>query len=408
MKVLQIDKYYYLKGGAETVFFNTMDLLEEHGHKVIPFCLKSKKNKPSEYADNFVDFPELSESSFLTRLMRVPSFFYNTESAKKIEILIKKEKPDIAHIHLLFNGISVSILPVLKKYNVPIVMTVHDYRLICPAYTFRKGNGEICERCLHKKNYGQCLKYRCSKGSLINSALLALDMYFRKTFCDPLDYIDNFIFVSKFAQAKHIEADSKYAEKSTFLYNFTPEKQVDLLNKQDYFLYLGRISEEKGIPTLLEAMAKLPHIHLKIAGTGPLLQQFEDRNMTNVEFLGFKEGKVLAKLIREARFVVVPSEWYENNPLSVIEPMMSGTPVIGSQIGGIPELIQEGITGYLFHNGDVEGLSMKIDKAFRLDAAQYIEMCKATRKYAKANFSEDSYYDKLELIYKQTIEVGKK
>ena len=233
-------------------------------------------------------------------------------------------------------------------------------------------------------------------------------MYFRKTFCDPLDYIDNFIFVSKFAQAKHIEADSKYAEKSTFLYNFTPEKQVDLLNKQDYFLYLGRISEEKGIPTLLEAMAKLPHIHLKIAGTGPLLQQFEDRNMANVEFLGFKEGKVLAKLIREARFVVVPSEWYENNPLSVIEPMMSGTPVIGSQIGGIPELIQEGITGYLFHNGDVEGLSMKIDKAFRLDAAQYIEMCKATRKYAKANFSEDSYYDKLELIYKQTIEVGKK
>ena len=117
---------------------------------------------------------------------------------------------------------------------------------------------------------------------------------------------------------------------------------------------------------------------------------------------------MLAKLIREARFVVVPSEWYENNPLSVIEPMMSGTPVIGSQIGGIPELIQEGITGYLFHNGDVEGLSMKIDKAFRLDAAQYIEMCKATRKYAKANFSEDSYYDKLELIYKQTIEVGKK
>ena len=120
MKVLQIDKYYYLKGGAETVFFNTMDLLEEHGHKVIPFCLKNKKNKPSQYADNFVDFPELSESSFLTRLMRVPSFFYNTESAKKIEILIKREKPDIAHIHLLFNGISVSILPVLKKYNVPI------------------------------------------------------------------------------------------------------------------------------------------------------------------------------------------------------------------------------------------------------------------------------------------------
>ena len=151
MKILEINKYYYPKGGAETVFFNTIELLQENGHEVIPFCLTNKKNKSSQYAQYFVNFPELSESSILTRAQYTLSFFYNKESASHIESLIIKEKPDIAHIHLLFNGISVSILPVLKKYRIPIVMTVHDYRLICPAYTFTDGKQNICERCIVNK-----------------------------------------------------------------------------------------------------------------------------------------------------------------------------------------------------------------------------------------------------------------
>ena len=147
MKILQLNKYFYQKGGAETVFFNTISTLENRGHQVIPFALKNTKNKFSEFESYFVEYPELSESNIWTKIINTPAFIYNRQAAKQLERLILAEKPDIAHIHLLFNSLSVSILPVLKKYKIPTVMTVHDYRLICPAYTLTNGKGEICELC---------------------------------------------------------------------------------------------------------------------------------------------------------------------------------------------------------------------------------------------------------------------
>ena len=147
MKILQLNKYFYQKGGAETVFFNTISTLENRGHQVIPFALKNKKNKFSEYESYFVDYPELSESNIWTKITNIPAFIYNRQAAKQLERLILDKKPDIAHIHLLFNSLSVSILPVLQKYRIPTVMTVHDYRLICPAYTLTNGKGKICELC---------------------------------------------------------------------------------------------------------------------------------------------------------------------------------------------------------------------------------------------------------------------
>ena len=254
MKILQIDKYYYIKGGAETVFFNTINLLEEKGHTAIPFCLKSTKNRQSTYEKYFVDYPELSESSTLTKIKKMPAFFYNKESARKLEELILQEKPDIAHIHLLFNGISVSILPILRKHKIPIVMTAHDHRLICPAYAFTNGKQEICEICKENKQYWRCITNKCSKGNLTNSILLSLDTYFRECFYPPIKLIDRFIFVSKFSQNKHFEANHLFAEKSAHLYNFTPIVQDNNVTKENYFLYFGRISEEKGISTLIKAM----------------------------------------------------------------------------------------------------------------------------------------------------------
>ena len=402
MNILQIDKYFYLKGGAETVFFNTIDLLKERGHNVVPFCLKSKKNRQSEYSKYFVDFPELSESSTFTKIKNISNFFYNTDSIKKLETLIQNEKPDIAHIHLLFNGISVSILPLLKKHNIPIVMTVHDYRLICPAYTFRNGKEEICESCLKNKRYIQCFTNKCSKGNLTNSLLLSLDSYYRETFYNPLDYIDKFIFVSKFSQNKHIEADLKYKEKSVHLYNFTSDRRSNIENKKDYLLYIGRISEEKGIQTLIKAQQLVPNVDIKIVGTGPLLNDLK-KNYPNVSFLGFKEGKELEQLIKEAKFTIVPSEWYENNPLSVIVSMMSGTPVIGSNIAGIPELIKDKQDGFLFQTRNYNNLADVIKEAISLSKEDYIKMSDSAYKFAKENFSKEVHYKRLYEIYLETI-----
>lgn len=402
MNILQIDKYFYLKGGAETVFFNTIDLLKENGHHVVPFCLKSKKNRESEYSKYFVDFPELSESSTFTKIKNISNFFYNTDSVKKLETLIQNEKPDIVHIHLLFNGISVSILPLLKKHNIPIVMTVHDYRLICPAYTFRNGKEEICESCLKNKRYIQCFTNKCSKGNLTNSLLLSLDSYFRDTFYNPLDYIDKFIFVSKFSQSKHIEANIKYKEKSVHLYNFTSDRRTNIEEKKNYLLYIGRISEEKGIQTLIKAQQLVPNVDIKIVGTGPLLNDLK-KNYPNVSFLGFKEGKVLEQLIKEAKFTIVPSEWYENNPLSVIESMMSGTPVIGSNIAGIPELIKDKHDGFLFQTRNFNNLAEVIKEAISLSKEDYKKMSDSAYKFAIENFSKEAHYKRLKEIYLETI-----
>lgn len=404
MKILQIDKYYYIKGGAETVFFNTINLLKEKGHTVIPFCLKSTKNRQSIYEKYFVDYPELSESSTLTKIKKTPAFFYNKDSAQKLEQLILQEKPDIAHIHLLFNGISISILPILQKYKIPIVMTVHDYRLICPAYTFTNGEQELCELCKETKQYWRCISNRCSKGNLMNSILLSLDCYFRKYFYPPIKLIDQFIFVSQFSQNKHFEANHLFARKSTQLYNFTPIVQNSKVIKENYFLYFGRISKEKGIHTLIKVMEAFPHIHLKIVGTGPLLQELKSNSPDNISFLGFKEGEELKELISKSLFVVVPSEWYENNPLTIIESMTLGTPVIGSNIGGIPELIQNNITGYLFSPGSVEELTKVINHASNLDSSLYLQMVKATQKYAFHFFSKEAHYAHLIKIYMSTIE----
>ncbi len=401
MKILQINKYYYRKGGAETVFFNTISLLEKHGHTVIPFSLKNKKNEPSPYEDYFVDYPELSESSLPQKIKYLPSFIYNRGAARKLETLLQKEKPDVAHIHLMFNSMSVSILPVLRKYNIPVVMSVHDYRLVCPAYTFTDGKGNFCERCKNG-HYYNCIFHKCSNGNVLNSLMLCADSYFRSVSYPPVDYIDRFIFVSKFAMSKHIQIDGRYKEKSTYLYNFTPN--VDCTTVQgDYILFFGRISEEKGLRTLLNVMKQLPDVKLKIAGTGPLLEILSSDAPANVEFLGFKKGLELQELIQNASFVVVPSEWYENNPLAIIESFMAGTPVIGSDIGGIPELVADGKTGYIFHPKSCEELKDAIMRAWSLPEGKYKQMSDEAKRFAIDNFSEDNHYNRLMENYQLVI-----
>lgn len=402
MKILQINKYFFRKGGAETVFFNTMDLLRRHGHQVIPFSLKNSKNEPSEYESYFVDYPELSESSLWKKIKYMPAFIYNREAARKLEALIQKERPDIAHIHLMFNSMSVSILPVLRKYNIPVVMSVHDYRLVCPAYDFTDGKGNICERCRNGR-YINCVTHRCSKGNFVNSLMLAADSYFRTISYPPIDYIDRFIFVSKFSMNKHVDIDKRYQDKCTYLYNFTPKSGDYSTVKGDYILFFGRLSEEKGLVTLLNAVRQLPDVKLKIAGTGPLLDKLKAEAPANAEFLGFKRGADLWELVHNASFVVVSSECYENNPLSIIESYMIGTPVIGSNMGGIPELIVENKTGYTFTVRDANALRDAIKRACAVTDEEYAAMSAATKQFALDNFSEDSHYNRLIDIYQDVI-----
>lgn len=400
MKILLIDVYNYNKGGAETVCFNTGKMLEAHGHKVIYFTLKWAENKPSPYSKYFPESKETRRGP-LKQIKNMVNYFYHFEAAKKIEQLILDEKPEIAHIHLIWGQITPSIFPVLKKYNIPILFTVHDYRIVCPAYTFRNGKGQICEECQGKYFY-KCFTNRCCKGSKLMSMVMATEQYFRNKFFNPAQFIDGFIYVSNFA--KNIQEKYMPAVKSTpniILYNFSTSiiQKGKSTPKDKYFLFFGRLSYEKGLKTLLTAFKDIPECKLKVVGTGPKeeeLKQFVLKtNMQNVDFLGYKQGKELSDLVYNAYFVVVPSEWYENNPMTIIEAYSVGTPVIGAKIGGIPEIVDDGKTGFQFTSANVEELKAVILKTNNLSNEEYSTISNNTIKFANENLSPYSYWNKL-------------
>ncbi len=408
MKVLLIDVYNYNKGGAETVCFNTGKMLEEHGHKVIYFTLKWAENKPSPYSKYFPESKETRRGP-LKQIKNMVNYFYHFEAAKKIERLILDEKPDIAHIHLIWGQITPSIFPVLKKYNIPILFTVHDYRIVCPAYTFRNGKAQICEQCQGKYFY-KCFTNTCCKGSKLMSAVMAAEQYFRNIFFNPAQFIDGFIYVSNFAkniQEKYMPAVKN--KSNIILYNFSTSivQKGKNIPKDKYFLFFGRLSYEKGVKTLLSAFKEIPECKLKVVGTGPkeeeLKQYVEETYMQNVDFLGYKQGKELTDLVSNAYFVIVPSEWYENNPMTIIEAYSVGTPVIGAQIGGIPEIVIDGKTGFQFTSADTKNLRNIILKANKLDNEEYATMSSNTIKFANENLSPQSYWEKLIEFYTQFI-----
>lgn len=397
MKVLLINNIFYRKGGSEVVFFNTANLLKEHGHEVVFFSFKREANlqcKQSQY------FPGLGN-----KLAQIKNYFWNSTAAYQLDKLLTVEKPDIAHVHLFWGLMSPSIFSVLKRHHVPIVHTVHDYRMICPAYTFKNNKGDICEEC-GGGHFINCIKYKCCKGSLMQSVLMASEMYIRNARYHPVDNIDGFIFVSNFAREKHIQYDAKFKNATSIvLYNYTVPVENHTGDKHDYILYYGRLSREKGISTLIEAIKRNPLIRLKIIGTGPIEEQLKSYHQCpNVEFLGYKTGKELVDLVSSAKFVCVPSEWYENNPMTIIEAYSFGTPVIGARIGGIPEIIVEGKTGYLFESGNVESLEDTLIKALSQTGNTYKAMSKASYDYYLNNFSEAQYYEKLMSFYNTILE----
>jgi glycosyltransferase involved in cell wall biosynthesis len=406
MNILQINNFFYRKGGADTVFLNTVDLLKENGHSVCTLSRKNEKDQSRSQQDYFIRTPEFRFANLYNKVKHFPSFFYNKESVAVLQEIIRKHKPDVAHIHLLYNGISPSVLPLLKEHNVPVVMTVHDCRLLCPNYWMLGKQGNVCEKCIDKK-YFRCTFNRCSD-TYLNSLMLSLEAFYRENI-SPLDYIDRFVFPSHFLQDKFSEFNPRFSSKSDVLCNFSAHIYNDVAPKGNYFLYAGRLSREKGFLTLLEAVEEAQELKLKVAGTGTGRASVETWRATslqqkNVDFLGFQSGKALDEFIRNASFIVVPSECYENNPMIVIEAMSAGKPVIGSRIGGIPELINEGENGFLFEAKNKNDLKKVLKKAAQLSDDEYRKMSENALQFARMTFEKNRHYKRLMEIYRGTIQ----
>lgn len=409
MKILQINTCSYRRGGADVVYLNTTELLRERGHEVINFSQFDSSNSyatNNTYSVNQIDYFGLSP---LKKLIKSPRFFYSLETKHKIEQLIRTGRPDVAHIHLYRGILTPSILPVLKKNNIPIVFSLHDYELLCPHNTFIDGKGNICEKCLVQDSWLPCVLNKCNRNNLILSTISAVEFAFHKKIVPFYFYFDKLIAVSKFGMEIH-SRKSELKEKLVHLYNFYPKLETTVPNhkKGDYFLFYGRLSYEKGILSLLKAWKNIDsEIKLKIVGVGPMMKSIltyiSQNNLTNIEILGFKSGNELEEIIRKASFIIVPSEWYENNPLTIIEAYSNGRPVIASRVGGIPEIVIDNSTGFLFEMGNIDQISQKINIALQLTGDEYFTMSRNAREFADKNFSEEEHYINLINIYRDLL-----
>lgn len=401
MKILLINNLHYRKGGADEVYFNTAELLRHKGHEVAFFALDNEKNEPLTFSRFFPKKIDYRNESFFNKLKSIKSFIFNQNAEKGLSDLLVVFKPDVAHVHLFLGGLTTSVIKILKEKNIPIVHTIHDYRLICPAYTFLDRKNNVCESC-NDGFFLRCFFKRCSlEGRFSHSAILSIDAYYRKYVVDPVKLIDHFIFVSQFSKSKHEQFNNYFNLKSSVLYNFCPGMFTRTNFRGDYFLFYGRLSREKGIELLIKT-AKSLKLKLKIVGSGPLSQELSSNSDGNIEFLGYKRGNELWNLIRNCSYVVVPSEWYENNPLTIIESFSFGKPVIGSNIGGISELIQSN-RGYLFDPKNGDSLSSAFKTAVSTSDSDYAKMSQNAFEFAQFNFSEGVHYESLIKIYKNCI-----
>ena len=362
MKILMINKFLHPNGGSETYLFKLGKCLEEQGNEVQYFGMEHEGRCVGNRVGAYTGEMDFHGGSRLRKLTYPVRTIYSGEARKRIRLVLDDFQPDVCHLNNFTYQITPSVILEIVKWRreagreCRIIYTAHDYNLVCPNHMLHNPNThENCEKCLGGR-FLNCVKGRCIHGSLAKSAIGAAEALFwnRK---GVYRYIDRIICPSEFLKKK-MDTNPVFREKTVTMHNFVDRVEERETEKKDFVLYFGRFSEEKGIGTLLKACRELPDIEFVFAGSGPL--EGDVNALPNVRNVGFQTGEALERLIREARFSIYPSEWYENCPFSVMESQMYGTPVLGADIGGIPELIDVGRTGELFESGDVEDLKGKI------------------------------------------------
>lgn len=405
MKILMVNKFFYIKGGSETYYFALKRLLEAKGHRVIDFSMKDQKNFDSPYSEYFVESVDYNgKMSKKQQLKAAKNIIYSGEAKRKLEKLIQGTKPDIAHLHIFQHQLSPSILDVLKKYDIPTVYTAHDLKMLCLNYVMMT-HGQLCEKC-KGGHYLSCLKQKCVKNSILKSGINVAEGYLHK-WRKSYDTIDMILTPSLFYRNKFLEFGIE-RDRVSHLCNFLDRecpKVEAAKDKEQYFLYFGRLSAEKGILTLVKAVEHTKNL-LYIVGSGPCREEIEnyikEHNMTNVKLLGFMSGKELINVVGNSKAVILPSEWYENGPYSAIEALQLGRPIIGSKLGGIPELIDG--NGRVFCHGNVEELRQVLEQFPKADSSAYQQYCRRSKEIFAENYMAEGHYQKLLPIYEKAMQ----
>lgn len=397
MKILMVNKFLYPKGGAETYMLKLGKALEAQGHEVQYFGMDDEKRCVGNCAEAYARSIDFHNASVREKCLYAFKTVYSFEARRKIRSALQRFQPDVCHLNDFNYQLTPSIILEIKKWckdsgkKCKIVYTAHDYQWLCPNHSFQNPNTkEKCTKCLN--GYFHCIKGKCIHGSTARSAIGAMESFYwhrRGVYKN----VDSIVCCSAFMKEK-MDLEPMFVGKTVKLTNFTEKLPYKAAEKKDYVLYLGRFSPEKGIKTLVEACKRLPDIPFIFAGSGPLENLLE--GIPNIQNVGFLTGEELYTLIREARFSIYPSEWYENCPFSVLESLMLGTAVLGADIGGIPELIQKDVTGELFESGNVEALCSRIRKMYHQNS---VDSADVYRHAAKQFMSIEQYCKELLKIY---------
>ncbi|MGF1906868.1 glycosyltransferase family 4 protein [Aliivibrio salmonicida] len=358
MKVLLVNKFFFMKGGAETVYFQERDMLLSEGIDIIEFSMNHEKNLESNYSDFFVNNVDYyQEQTLKNKITTAVNFIHNSEACIKFKQLLEQEKPDLVHFHNIYHQLTPSIIKVAKQFGCKTVLTAHDTKIACPSYTMYR-DGHTCEDCVHGSVFNATI-HRCQEGSLIKSFLLSAEAIYQKV-SGNYQQLDAVVSPSRFL-GRFIQQKLPHNRVDIIVNGIDEHVSNEGISDQGYFLYLGRLSTEKGVPTLAKAHQLMKeNTALKIVGDGPVFNELKE-TYPSAELLGFKSGDELLTLIKQAKAVIVPSECYENCSMSVLEAMSYSKPVIASRIGGLPEQIRDGVDGYLFEAGNAQALADKLD-----------------------------------------------
>jgi glycosyltransferase involved in cell wall biosynthesis len=407
LKVCIVNTFHYRRGGDSTYTFDLADLLESHGDKVVNFAMKHPRNVPSEFEPYFVDCVDYravaAARSGIAKLGALARSLYSREARDKFGRLLDATRPDIIHLQNFRRHLTFSIVPQARRRGIPVVMTAHDYDIICPNSLLFAGQ-RACEACRGRHFYRAAL-VRCKDGQRAGSLAVALEGYFTRL----MGYhrmIDVIVTPSRFARDKMVEFGQD-PTRITVIPNFIDASHYRPTQANlGYAVCAGRLSAEKGITVLLDAMRRVPEIKVIVAGDGPSRESLEagavKAGLKNAEFIGYVPRERLLELVAAAAFVVMPSLSPENFPYSVLEAFALGKPVVASAVGGIPEMVEDGVTGLVVRPGDAPALAAAMHRLIA-DPGLAVRLGGAGRRRVETQWDASTHYRSIKGLYEGLV-----
>lgn len=401
MRVLQVDKYLRRHGGAAAYMLELAELQRGAGHEVEFFAMADERNLPATYAEHFAPHVELEPPprGLAARAAGAARLVYSRAAESAMAAVVAGFRPDVAHLHTIYHQLTPSILRPLARAGVPVVMTVHDYKLVCPSYRLLDQDG-LCTACLDG-HFRHAPQRRCKDGSLLSSSLLALETRVHRTF-RSYGAVGAFVCPSGF-MLDTLRSGGVFPERLHHVPHFLDLATVPArVGAGDGVVYAGRLSPEKGVDLLVRAVGSLPDARLTVVGDGPerdpLGRLADDVAPGRVRFTGQQDRAGTLALVRAARVAVLPARWYENQPMGVLEAMASGVPVVVTGLGGSPELVTDGRTGRIVPPEDVPALAAALARLLA-DPELAETWGAAARERVRDDFGPAAHLDALGRVY---------